>query len=106
MSRHSLVKARSSYVATEYFCVVTGFDQELEFLCCDKIFLCRDRVGQGEENLCRDRVFLCRYRVWSKQKILGCDRIFSYRDRVWGKGQESLRRDIAFYVATLGQDST
>ena len=29
-----------------------------------KIFLCCDRVGQGEENLCRNKVFLCRDRVW------------------------------------------
>ena len=60
------------------------------FLCRDKvwsrprvsmsqqnIFLCRDRVSQGEENLCHDRVFLCRDRVWtwiggfmSRQSIL------------------------------------
>ena len=55
--------------------------------------------------MCRDRVwpwigFLCHDRVWPRQGILGHDRIFSCRDRVWGKGQESLRRDREFDVAT------
>ena len=53
--------------------------------------------------LCRDRVFSRRNRVWPRQKILGHSRLFSCRDRIWGKGQESSRRDIAFYVATMGQ---
>ena len=38
MSRHSLIKAMSLYVATEYFCVGTEFGQDQEFLRCDKIF--------------------------------------------------------------------
>ena len=100
MSRQSLVKARSFYVATKYFCVAIEFGQDQEFLCLDKIFLCRDRVSQGDENLCRDRVFLCRDRVWPRKRILGRDRLFSCRDRVWYKGQESLRRDKEFDVAT------
>ena len=50
ISRHSLIKAKSFYVAIEYFCVASEFVQDQEFLCRDKIFLCRDKVGQGEEN--------------------------------------------------------
>ena len=30
--------------------------QSEELSCCDKMFLCRDRVGNGGEILCRDRV--------------------------------------------------
>ena len=50
--------------------------------------------------LCRDIVLLRRNRVWPRQGILGSDRVFSCSDRVWGKGQESLRRDKEFDVAT------
>ena len=50
--------------------------------------------------LCRDKVFLHRDRVWPRQGILGRDIVFSCRDRVWGKGQESLRGDREFDVAT------
>ena len=39
-----LVKARSFYVATEYFCVATEFSQGKEFLCRNIVFLCHDRV--------------------------------------------------------------
>ena len=56
--------------------------------------------------LCRDRVFSRRDRVWPRQEILGRDKVFFCHDRVWGKGQESLRLDIAFYVATVGQGTT
>ena len=81
MSRQSLVKARSFYVATEYFCASQGsyvmtkcfyattkLGQEQEFLCRDKIFSCHDKVGQGEENLCRDRVFLALDGVFMSQQ--------------------------------------
>ena len=70
MSRQSLVKARSFYVAKEYFCVAIEFGQDQEFLCRDKIFLGRDRVGQGDENLCHDIVFLCRDGVGQDQEFL------------------------------------
>ena len=56
--------------------------------------------------LCRNRVFSRRDKVWPRQEILGRNRIFSCRDRVWGKGQENLRRDIAFYVAIMGQGTS
>ena len=39
---------------TECFYVATELGQDQEFLCRDKIILCCDRVGQGEEKLCRD----------------------------------------------------
>ena len=38
VSQHSLVKAKSFYVATEYFYVTTEFGQGQEFLCRDKVF--------------------------------------------------------------------
>ena len=38
------------YVATKCFYVAIEFGQDQEFLCRDKIFLCLDRVSQGEEN--------------------------------------------------------
>ena len=81
MSRQSLVKTKSFYVATELakvkrnyvvtedFCVAIEFGQDQEFLCHDKIFLCRDRVGQGEEKLCQNRVFFCSNRVWLRPVV-------------------------------------
>ena len=63
MPPQSLVKTKSFYVVK-------------------KIFLCRDRVSQGEENLCCDRVFLRCDRVWPRLKILGRDRVFYFCDRV------------------------
>ena len=56
--------------------------------------------------LCHDRVFSRRDKVWPKQEILGRHRVFSCRDQVWGKDQESLCRDIAFLIATVGQGTT
>ena len=44
------------YVKTKCFYVAIEFGQDQEFLCCDKIFLCHDKISQGEENLCRERV--------------------------------------------------
>ena len=55
MPRQSLVETKSFYVATglakvkgnyvtiECFCVATKFGQGQELLCCDRVFLCRDR---------------------------------------------------------------
>ena len=106
---------KRNYVVIECFCVATEFGQGQEFLCRDRVFLCRDRVWPWLGFLCSNRVFLCHNRVWPwleflcpdrvwpRQEIFGCDKLFSYQDRVWGKGQESLRHDIAFYVATVGQ---
>ena len=93
MSRQSLVKTKSFYVvtklakvkriyvATNYFCVATEFVLGLGILCLDRVFLLCDRV-------------------WPRQGILGHDRVFYCHDRVWGKGQERLRRDREFDVAT------
>ena len=64
---------------------MTEFSQDQEFLCRDKIFLCHDKVGQGEEKLCRDRVFLCHDRVSSRQRVsmsrqsLALDAVFMSR---------------------------
>ena len=44
MSRYSLVKARSYYVAIEYFCVAIEFGQDPELFYRNRVFLCRDRV--------------------------------------------------------------
>ena len=79
---------------------MTEFGQGQEFLCCDIIFLCRDRVWHWMGFLCWDRVFLRSNRVWPRQGILGRDRVYSFRDRVWGKGQEILHCDREFDVAT------
>ena len=68
MPRQILVKTKSFYVAK-------------------KIFLCRDKVSQGEENFCCNKV------IWPRHKILGRDRVFSYCDQVWGKGQGILCHD-------------
>ena len=71
----------------------------LEFLCCDKIFLCSDRVGQGEEDLGRDMVFLGHDRFWPWMEFLCCDKIFLCRDRV-GHDEEKLCLNKVFCVAT------
>ena len=42
---------------TRCFYAATEFGQDQEFSCSEKIFLCHDRDGQGEENLLRDREF-------------------------------------------------
>ena len=46
------------------FCFVTEFDQGQEFLCHDRVFLCRDRVWPWARISCCDNVFLCRDKVW------------------------------------------
>ena len=40
---------------------------DIIFLCCDKMFLCRDRVGNGGEALCHDK-------VRPNGEVLCCDR--------------------------------
>ena len=62
-------------IAIEYFYVATEFDQ-------------------GQEFLCRDRVLLCRDRVWPWMGFLCCNRKF--------QDMGFPCRDIAFYVATVG----
>ena len=65
MSRQSLIKAKGFHVVTKFpgvvsdrvFYVATEFGQDQGFFYRDITFLCRDRVGQGEEILCRDREF-------------------------------------------------
>ena len=84
------------------FQVTIEFCQDQEFLCRDRVFLCRDIIWPSMGFLCRGRVFLRRDRVWPRHGILGSNKVFSYRNRVWGKGQgqDSLRRDKEFDVAT------
>ena len=53
MSRQSFLEWCHDIV----FYVATKFDQDQGFSCCDRTFLCRDRVGQGEDILCSDREF-------------------------------------------------
>ena len=50
--------------------------------------------------LFHDKVFFRRDRVWPRQGILGRDKVISCYDRVLGKGQESLRRNGEFDIAT------
>ena len=67
MSRLSLVKTKSFY--TESFYVTIEFGQGQEFLCCDRVFLCRDRVRPWAGILCSDKVFLCHDRVWFRPRV-------------------------------------
>ena len=63
MSQQSLVKARSFYVATEYFCVTTKFGLVQGFYVATKCFYAAMKFGQDQEFLCRKKIFLCRDRV-------------------------------------------
>ena len=69
MSQQSLVKERSSYVATEYFCVAIEFGQGQKFLCSNRVFLCCDRVWPwaGIFTL-RQSVFMSR-QSWSRLRV-------------------------------------
>ena len=49
-------------ITTEYFYVATEFDQGQEFLCRDRVLLCRDRVWSWMGFSCHDRVLLRRDR--------------------------------------------
>ena len=51
-----LAKTKGSLVKTEYFYVATELSRPGVF-CHDKMFLFRDRVGNGGEALCRDIIF-------------------------------------------------
>ena len=67
----------------------------LDFLSRNKIFLCHDRVGQGEKDLRRDIVFLCCDGALPWLEFLFHDRVFSRRDRV-DHGEEKLCRKRVF----------
>ena len=70
------------FVMIEYFYVTTEFDQGYEFLCRDRVLLCRDRVWPWMGFLCRDGVLLRQDRVFQDMGF-PC-------------------HDVAFYVATVG----
>ena len=61
-----LAKTKGSLVETEYFCVATELVRPRVFYR-NKMFLCRNRVGNGGEALYRDR-------VWPNGEVLYCDK--------------------------------
>ena len=65
----------------------------LKVLCCDRVFLCRDRVGQARSFLSQ-RNILSRDRVWPNGEVLCCDREILCHGKV-GQGKEKLCRDKA-----------
>ena len=64
MSQQSLVKARSFYVAKNYFCVAIEFSQGQEFPCRDKVFLVLP------QSLALDGVFMSRQGIVTSRQIL------------------------------------
>ena len=64
MSRQSLVKTKSFYVATKYFYVMIELAKVKRNYVMTECFFVSTKFGQGQEFLCLDRVFLCRDRVW------------------------------------------
>ena len=89
MSRHSLVKTKGFFVATELARPeVSGRDRV--FICCDRIFLCqyiiflcRDRVGHNRENFCYDRGFLGRDKAgYDREEAMRARQALEAHDRV------------------------
>ena len=62
-----------------------------EVICRERIFLCRDRVGQGKEELCRDRAILCRDRVGQGRENFGHDKESLGHDRAGHDKEEAMR---------------
>ena len=73
------------------------------FLCCDRVFSCRDRVwGKGQESLCRDKEFDVATELSKLVSQQGEPSIAIESSRTWG----FLCRDIALFVVIVGQGTT